>query len=370
MGSYLLRELLADPLREVTVLIRATDDRSARARLIQILCHYFGLQKGSAFLANPRLTVLTGDLRRDDLGLPRRAYAALANHVQAVFHCAANVKHFGHYEEFHSDNIAATSRLLKLAAHRKADPADFHFVSTLSVCGKGPEEGFRLFTEYDTVPDALDDNYYVRSKQEAERLVTAARVDLTNTCIHRIGNIVYAADRGPLQLHIERNAFFRQVAALLHLGFVPDDAHLWLCHVDVVARALVLLAESAELTNETHHLENVQRRTLAEFVTAAEGVRAATFGGFLERLEAAVDQPEMDAALTETMENFGLYRGLSPQPRGRRLEIVSGRTQALLAGLGFAWPPSPVAGQKEMLREAARLYSRPTLSTVAHGTSV
>jgi amino acid adenylation domain-containing protein/thioester reductase-like protein len=369
LGSYLLRELLADPLREVIVLVRATDDRSARARLIETLCHYFGPKAGSALLANPRLNVLTGDLRRDDLALPRRAYDSLASNVQAVFHCAANVKHFGHYEEFHSDNIAATARLLKLAAHRPADPADFHFVSTLSVCGKGPEEGFRLFTEYNTAPNTLDDNYYVRSKQEAERLVVAARGDLANACVHRIGNIVYAAEGGSLQLNIGVNAFFRQIAALLSLKVVPDDAHLWLCHVDVVARGLVLLAFAGELSNETHHIENPRRDLLSDFVGAG-GVRPSNFGGFLERLEAAVDEPELAAALAETMENFGLYRGLSPQPRARRLEIVSGRTQALLTSLGLTWPLAPAAGQNEMLREAARVHSRPPLSTVAHGTSV
>ena len=35
--------------------------------------------------------------------------------------------------------------------------------------------------------------------------------------------------------------------------------------------------------------------------------------------------------LTETMENFRLYSGVSPQPRARRTEIVSTRTATLLA---------------------------------------
>ena len=134
----------------------------------------------------------------------------MADDTQAVFHCAANVKHFGHYWEFHADNVAATGRLLALAGHHAAQPADFHLVSTLSACGKAPEEGFRLFTEYDAVPEVLDENYYVRSKQEAERLVVAARQDLANACIHRVGSLVFAADGGPLQLNIAENAFFRQ----------------------------------------------------------------------------------------------------------------------------------------------------------------
>jgi amino acid adenylation domain-containing protein/thioester reductase-like protein len=369
LGCYLLRQLLAHRDREVTVLVRGVDNRTARTRLSEVLCHYFGCEISGALRDDPRLTVLAGDLRRDDLGLSLEAHDQLADNLQAVFHCAATVKHFGHYWEFHADNVAATGRLLKLAGHRAANPADFHLVSTLSVCGKAPEDGFRLFTEYDAAPEVLDENYYIRSKQEAERLVVGARRDLANACIHRVGNLIFAAEGGPLQFNIRENAFFRQLAAFLCLGVVPDDSHLWLCHADAVARGLVLLAGAADLTSETHHLENARRDTLAEFVTAAaaEPVRACGFDAFLERLEAAVDEPEMDVALTETLENFGLYRGVSPQARARRLEIVSGRTQILLARLGLVWPSLPGAGQAEMLRQAGQLFSRPALSKAAKG---
>jgi amino acid adenylation domain-containing protein/thioester reductase-like protein len=364
LGSYLLRELLADRERRVSVLIRGDDDRSARARLGVVLCHYFGPAKGVELRDDPRLTVLASDLRRDDLGLSPLDYTRLANSVQAVFHCAANVKHFGHYREFHASNAAATGNLLKLAAHRAASPADFHLVSTLSVCGKAPESGFRLFTEYDPVPEALDENYYIRSKQQAERLVVEARQDLANACIHRVGNMVFDSEGGPLQLNIGENAFFRQLAAFIHLGAAPDDSHLWLCHVDVVARGIALLAGAANLSNETHHLENSRRDSLAGFVSVTGEVRACSFDAFLERLEATVDEPGMDAALSETLETFGLYRGVSPQSRARRLEIVSGRTQMLLAHSGLVWPPLPAAGQREMLQQAAQqaalLFSRQT----------
>jgi thioester reductase-like protein len=356
LGSHVLRELLASRDRQVSVLVRGGDDGTARARLGESLRHYFGQEQGAALRDHSQLTVLAGDLRRDDLGLSPRNHDRLASSLQAVFHCAANVKHFGHYWEFHADNVAATDRLLKLAAHRAANPADFHLVSTLSVCGKAPEDGFRLFTEYDAVPEVLNDNYYVRSKQEAERLVVAARQELANACIHRVGNLVFATEGGPLQRDLRDNAFFRQVAAFLRLGAVPDDAHVWLCHVDVVARGLVLLSGAAELTNETHHLESARRDTVAEFVAAAGSLRTCGFDFFLERLEKAVDEPELDAALGETLENFGLYEGLSPQARSRRLEIVSERTQILMARLGLRWPPLPAAGQAEMLRQAASLF--------------
>jgi thioester reductase-like protein len=364
LGGYLLRELLADGRRRVSAIVRGTDDESARRRLGQTLCHYFGAHQGAALRDHPRLTVLAGDLRRDGLGLAARNYDLLAESVQAVFHSAANVKHFGHYREFHADNVAATNRVLHLAAAHGGAPADFHFVSTLSVCGQAPQEGFQLFTEYDGVPEALDENYYIRSKQEAERLVEAARANLANACIHRVGNLVFAAEGGPLQYNIRENAFFQQVAAFLRLGVVPDDAHLWLCHVDVVARGLVRLACAAGLTNETHHLENERMGFVADFVEA-EGVRPCRFDGFLKRLEAAVDEPAMDAALSATMETFGLYRGTSPQERSRRLEIVSGRTQKLLARLEVAWPGSPAAGRADMIARAAAFFIRPELEASA-----
>lgn len=359
LGSYLLRELLTDDGCEVAVLIRSGDRLAARRRLGETLRYYFGPETGAGLLNNPRLDVFAGDLRRDDLGISSSDRDRLANTLQAIVHCAANVKHFGHYRDFHADNVAATARLLKLAAHRAANPADFHHVSTLSVYGRAPADGFRLFTEYDATPQVFDGNFYIRSKQEAERLVVAARGDLANACIYRVGNLAFASNGGPLQLRIRENAFFRQIAAILRLGAAPDDAHLWLCHVDSVARGVVLLAGASGLVNETHHLENARRETLAAFVARGEGMRACDFGAFLERLLAAVDEPEVGTALAETLESFRLYDGISPQERGRRLEIVSGRTQMLLARFGFVWPEAPAAANAEMLRQAVLLFTQP-----------
>lgn len=350
LGIYLLRALLAEPERRVAVLVRGADDRIARARLDGLLRHYFGTEEGTALGNESRLTVLAGDLRRDDLGLSQPGRGRLASGLGAIFHCAANVKHFGHYRAFEADNVAATARMIALAADAAAD---MHFVSTLSVCGKAPDRGFRLFTEDDPVPESLDENYYTRSKQEAERLVVAARGRLANAAIHRVGNVVFAADGGPLQANVAENAFFRQLGAFLRLGAVPDDSHLWLCHVDLVAQAIVLLAERSGRSHLTHHIENSQRLTLGEFMP---GLRVCDFGAFLDRLDQAIDAPALAAALAETMENFGLFRGVSPQSRARRLDIVSTRTEVRLSRLGFAWPPVPHAGQADMLRRAADLF--------------
>ena len=217
------------------MLVRGTDNSSARGRLGQVLIDYFGTRKGNALLKSKRLNVLACDLSQEQLLLSPRDYGELSETADAVYHCAANVNHFGHYRDFYADNVAATSHLLTLAARRKTAPADFHFVSTLSVAGAATSDGFRLFTEYDLTPENPDDNYYIRTKQEAERLVIASRNELANACIHRIGNISFATDSARLQRNIADNAFFRQVAAFIRLGVVPVELKASLSHVDVVA---------------------------------------------------------------------------------------------------------------------------------------
>ncbi|WP_074770387.1 non-ribosomal peptide synthetase [Magnetospirillum fulvum] len=350
LGIYLLRALLAEPERRVTVVVRGACDSAARTRLGGLLRHYFGAEAAAALGNDPRLTILAGDLRQGDLGLSPEARARLTKRLGAIFHCAANVKHFGPYSAFAADNVAATAKMIALA---EASGADLHFISTLSVCGKAPDHGFRLFTEDDPVPESLDENYYTRSKQEAERLVVAARERLANVAIHRVGNVVFAAEGGPLQANIGENAFFRQVGAFLRLGAVPAESHVWLCHVDCVARAIVLLAEQSSSPHLTHHIENAERLTLAELMP---NLSACDFGAFIDRLDQAIDDPALAAALAETMETFGLFRGLSPQSRARRLEIVSSRTQSRLSQLGFAWPSVPPEGWADVLRRAAGLF--------------
>ena len=353
LGSYLLRELLADPEREVSALVRGEDSETARLRLGEVLCHYFGPQEGDALRDDPRLQVLAGDLRRDDLGLSSKVREDLATKTQAVFHCAANVKHFGHLWEFEADNVAATGRLLRLAGEA-ASPADFHLVSTLSVCGEPPESGFRLFTEYDPVPARPDENYYLRSKQGAEKLVVEARRVLANACIHRVGNLVFDAEGGPLQRNLGENAFFRLVGAFLGLGVVPDDSHLWLCHVDVVARGLLLLAGSADLCNETHHLENARRDRLASFVGEVAGVRTCGFDGLLARLLEAVDEPDLGAPLAEVMEKLDLYRGERPNPaRGGWRSPRCARRRSWRSGVSPGRPRRPPGSASSCARRCS-----------------
>lgn len=359
LGSYLLRELLACRRIRVTALVRGSDNRSARARLGQVLTYYFGAKKGKALSNSKRLHVLAGDLRQAELLLSPHDYGRLSETTDAIYHCAANVNHFGHYRDFYADNVTATRHLLSLAARRKPAPADFHFISTLSVAGLATTAGFRLFTEYDLAPEVPDDNYYIQTKQEAERLVIASRGKLANACIYRIGNISFATDSTRLQRNLADNAFFRQIVAFIRLAAVPVEMKASISHVDVVARALVALAGTRTLVNEIHHIETSRRDRLADFIRTADGmadrVHACDFGAFLHRLQEAIDKPELESALAETVETFGLQSSRSYLSGLHRPAIASDRTQALLKRLGVIWPAIPPAGQNAILSAALKV---------------
>jgi nucleoside-diphosphate-sugar epimerase len=226
------------------------------------------------------------------------------------------------------------------------------------VAGSASQASFKLFTEYDLTPEAPDDNYYIRTKQDAERLVIASRDELANACIHRIGNISFATDSASLQRNIADNAFFRQLVAFIRLGAVPVEQNASLCYVDVVARALIALAGTGTLINEIHHIETSRHDRLADFIKTAEGmadrVRACDFGAFLRRLQEAIDEPQMESALAETMETFGLQSSRSYLTGQNRQVIAADRTHALLERLGIIWPAIPGAGQNALLHAAMK----------------
>ena len=138
-------------------------------------------------------------------------------------------------------------------------------------------------------------------------------------------------------------------------------SHLWLCHVDVAAQAVIALASAGCLVNETHHVEHARRDLIADFITTARGVgdsvRTGDFGAFLERLRAATAEPPMDGAVSEIMELFGIHRGISPHPRARRLEVITDRTRDFLTRLGVSWPDMPPEGQAAMVTAAGRLFA-------------
>jgi amino acid adenylation domain-containing protein/thioester reductase-like protein len=343
LGAYLLHALVTTRDCRIVAPVRGADLQDAERRLHEVLDHYFG----PAFhaLCAGRVEVVVADLAQPGLGMAPDSYRRLATEVDTILHSAANVSHYGAYEDFHRANVVATEQLLALAV--EGTPKRFHFVSTISTADGVLDAPWSVFTEHDIDIGQQPGNVYVRSKLEAERAVGAFRARGGVASIHRVGNITYHSRTGVLQKNIAENAFYQRTRACIALGVVPEYLDVAeLTFVDQLARAIVLLCEQDTLANETFHLRNPRLVRLAAFLAeSTEGLpmRSVASDAFLDSLLELRDQPEYADAVMNLLLHTGLLEEEASSARPP-LFVLAERTERLLAGLGFDWPePDPAA---------------------------
>ena len=348
LGVYLLRELMLHSDCRVTALVRGSTDVEAQQRLHDKLVWYFG--SGIPTDWEQRLEVLAADLTQERAGLPEPQWQRLGEQVDAILHSAANVRHYGRYEEFYASNTLSTKHLLELATI--GTRADFHYISTTST-GQGVTDApFALYTEYDLEIGQKPGNIYVQTKLEAERLVVAARSQGLNCCIYRVGNICFDSHTGRFQDNIEENGFFQQVRCYGLLGAAPDQGdERNLTFVDQCAAAVVRLLERPALLNQTFHLSNPHRVALSSFLQG-EGlglnIQVLGLSRFISLLADRFDLPLFNDAVERLMLHQG-WLDRDPTQVAVPLVIRTERTDQLLARAGFSWSTPEPAAMRQMV---------------------
>jgi fatty acid CoA ligase FadD9 len=142
LGRYLALEWLERMSLvggKVICLVRAQDDREARARLDatfdsgdpELLAHYRELSDG-------HLEVIAGDKSDEGLGLDPQTWQRLADTVDLIVDPAALVNHVLPYSQLFGPNALGTAELLRIAITTRLKP--FVYVSTIAV-GAGIEPG-------------------------------------------------------------------------------------------------------------------------------------------------------------------------------------------------------------------------------------
>jgi thioester reductase-like protein len=257
--------------------------------------------------------------------------------VEVVVHSAANVKHYGAYEEFYQDNVLGTERLLEFALNQKKK--DFHFVSTVDV-GRGdiPGKDYLLFTEYCLDEGQQSPFVYGKSKFEAEKKVVAYREKGLNTSIYRAGNMTFNSQTGKFQENIHDNFTYSMMKTLIKVGFWSDrmrNLQLDLSFVDLAARAIVLLLTRKSLKNEIYHISNPNTMSWLEMASQLEksGIEVQE----LKEHRNHVAKFESDSELGKLVERVKLYSWIWEESETRTVPRGV-RTVALLNQIGFQWP--------------------------------
>ncbi|KEO83516.1 non-ribosomal peptide synthetase [Tumebacillus flagellatus] len=244
LGAHILHELYEKTDAHIVCLVRPSDDVTGEERLEEILRFYFGDE--TAERMSPRVTVFAGDLGAERLGLSPENAAYIEEHVDAIIHSAADVRHYGDAEHFDQINVEGTRQLLEIARRRPG--VRFHHVSTMTVLEASPDD------EYG---QALLENVYVASKTRAEELVREACEEGIPCTVYRAGNLIGHSKTGKFQRNIDSNAFYRMIRAMLTLKAAPDvRSFIDLTPVDYAASALVHLAGRRETVGRAIHLCN------------------------------------------------------------------------------------------------------------------
>ena len=352
LGAHLLAELHAHSPAVLYIIVRAADDAAAVQRVQRKLDYYFGATTASAIINDSRVRVLAGALEQAQLGLDAARYTLLANECECVINAAANVRHYGLYEEFYNANVLAVQQLIDfcLSGRRKC----LHQISTVSTAeGNVPDVKQYLFVEDDLDIGQTHENVYLATKLEAEKLLANARQRGLAANIYRVGNIISAQNSGRYQENIEDNAFFAKLRAFVNIGVTPDAVIEELSPVDSLACAIRLLVCS-NLSGKNFHLDNPNVFALADLLASNTQLnnQRVDMAEFLDILTQYYDYKFTAGFVEDVLTHMGL---LDDDQDASDIRLASDKTNVYLHALGFAWTAPLYSNIATLVERALRM---------------
>lgn len=202
-----------------------------------------------------RIIPVLGDLRRPRIGLSRPAWDHLAETVDSIFHCGAEVNFLTPYQSLKPANVVGTEAILRLAVARTTKPV--HFVSTTYVFSRFAYPPDTVFTEeMEPIHDLVHTFGYTQSKWVSEQMVAEAGRRGLPTYIYRAGRVAGHSETGACQTY---DFVWQAVKAAVEMGSAPDvDMLIDITPVDYVVAALVHIAGRPELAGQAFHLVSPQ----------------------------------------------------------------------------------------------------------------
>ncbi|OCL27784.1 hypothetical protein U472_04325 [Orenia metallireducens] len=339
LGSHVLRDLITETDATIYCLLRDKNDDKPRLRLKKRLNFYFG-EKLDRYLDN-RIIAIKGDLTKDNLGIEDELYQELANKIDTVINSAADVRHYGKYEQFANINVFGTQRLVDFCLVGKEKK--FHHTSTISIVGEGGRKGKFKESDFNIGQNFMTD-VYSKSKFEAERVVYQARNKGLKASIYRIGLLVGRYEDGHFQENIIENRFYNNTKGLISLAKAPSsymDYRSDFTAVDTCSEAMVKLILWEESIGYNFHMMNANLIPMREFIS---GINKA--GYLIEE----VDDQEFYNLISNRIKNSDFERELSTLfndlaagvhnfiEEGTQEKMDTTFTVKALEKAGFVWP--------------------------------
>ncbi|WP_281672367.1 non-ribosomal peptide synthetase [Pseudoramibacter alactolyticus] len=339
LGCYLLRSLLKNVPRDITVIVRSANDAAAAKRVAEGYRFYFGDAQSKA--AAQRIHAVSGDFTQPRFGLKPERYDKLANTITCVINTAAMVKHQGVYEAFYQTNVRSVANIIQFAS--TGIPKTVHHVSSNGIMfGAYPDGDNRtLFTEYDCDRGQTFTNYYLRSKFEAEKIIMQARqTQGMNINIYRAGSIMFDSSSGHFQRNMAENTAYMFFRAFKKMGIAPADLDFSfdITFVDQLADAMTRIILSGVSLNDVYHMVNPNRANLSEVFRhglVAKNLRPMNFSEVCEFFERHFEDETYRPYIQDVLYNCEMIALLNRHAK----QLTTRRTERLLKKLGFNWRP-------------------------------
>lgn len=255
LGVHILDYLLKNTTSMIYCIIREKYNQSPQKRLENILNFYFDNNYYSSYQS--RIVVLEGELSKEFFSLSQEDYSNLQKNIDCIINTAANTRHYGNYISFERENINTVKNLILFA---KPTGIILNHMSTTNISGNYLVDNdiSYNFTENDFyIGQNYEDNVYIRTKFEAEKLILEEEYKGLKANIFRLGNLMARYSDGIFQKNKFDNAYYTRLLALAKIGYLPDTLktqQLEFSPIDETAEAIIKLLTIPKLENNIFHI--------------------------------------------------------------------------------------------------------------------
>jgi amino acid adenylation domain-containing protein/thioester reductase-like protein len=248
-GIYLLRELLKQTQAKIYCLIRKGEFESAAKRLIKSINEYD--LSNEIQLSDRRIVILEADISNDCFGISPQQYQNMAENIDTIYHCGAQVNTMASYTNLRSSNVQGTLEIIKFAT--TATDKVIHYISTLSSAVKLDSDG--CYAE--EFPDSDVHNLvggYAITKWVSERLLTQIKNRGLPVNIYRFGHIFGQEDTGITSVN---NSLLYFIKGCIQLGLAPNwKENITFLPVDFASKALINISLHHPEKSNVYHLDH------------------------------------------------------------------------------------------------------------------
>lgn len=338
LGIHLLREILITSNSNIICIIRSKNDEDGAKRLADLYRFYFNKK-----LPLDRITIIDSDITKARFGLPANQYKELGQSIDLAINSAANVKYYGDYKLFRKINVGVVENLIDLSI--KYDVKLLH-ISTLGVSGNylvNHQKNYNTFDENNFyIGQQYNENVYIHTKFEAEKLIYEKTLDGLNASIFRVGNLTSRYSDGGFQQNFEANAFYNILMLILKYHMLPNtviNQFLEFTPVDYCAKAILKLAFNMDTNKYVFHIFNENYISVSELLKILEnlGFTTSILAGneFRQKIVTLSNEHSEQNILKGVVNDLDDTLGLSFNSTVNQKNIY---TNNCLEKLDFKWP--------------------------------